>query len=373
MKTIVHKINRENDNRGVIEEAAARLAEGGLVVFPTETVYGLGASAIHPAALSRLRDVKQRTESKPFTVHIGSRANVHRFVPELHGMGERLAQKAWPGPLTLIFQVDAVESAPVIQETSPEHAPAMYHEGTIGIRCPDDPVALELLTGAGVPVVAASANPAGEGAPITADEALEKLDGQVDIVLDAGRTLYGKPSTIVRVNSNGYRLVREGVIDERTLRRLTEINFLVICSGNTCRSPMAGGILRRLLAERIGCEERELEARGYHVESAGISAGYGAPPSPAAVQVMKSRNIDISSHRSQPLSLELVHRADHILAMTAGHLETLASLTPTARDRARLIDEQNIEDPIGETEAVYARCADQLDRALRQRLQEIRL
>src|SRR4029077_10469822 len=138
------------------------------------------------------------------------------------------------------------------------------------------------------------------------------LVGQVDFVLDAGRTLYAKPSTIVRVNSEGFHVLREGVLDERTIRRLTKVNFLMVCSGNTCRSPMAEGLLRHLLAEKLGCSDQELEDRGFHVESAGVSGAYGLAPSPPAVQIMKARRIDISGHRSQPVSLEQIHLADYI-------------------------------------------------------------
>lgn len=373
MKSKVRKIDPGGDYRDAVAEAAACLAEGGIVVFPTETVYGVGARATSPATLARLRALKQRPDEKPFTVHIGSRAAVERFVPKLEGVGRRLTEKAWPGPLTLIFEVPEAHQAPVIQESSPEHVPAMYHEGTIGIRCPDDNVALGLLSQAGVPVVAASANPGGAPAPVTAEEAIDMLDGQVDLVLDAGRTRYARPSTIVRIANGGYEYLREGVLDERTIRRLTHTHVLLVCTGNTCRSPMAEGLLRRLLAQRLGCPENQLEDRGYHVESAGTAAFPGAAPSPQGVEALRARGIDISSHRSQPLTLELVHRADYILTMTQSHLDEVRRMLPGGPARARLLGEADIEDPIGASEAVYARCADQLETALRQRLEEIPL
>jgi L-threonylcarbamoyladenylate synthase len=373
MKTQVRKLDLQGNYRDSIREAAECVAAGGLVVFPTETVYGVGASATHPQALARLREVKERPDEKPFTVHIGSRSFVHRFVPDLSGIGRRLTEKAWPGPLTLIFQVAEAERAPVIRESSQEHIPAMYHEGTIGIRCPDDFVAAEFLNESGVPVVAASANPAGRPAPVTAEEAIAALEGKVDVILDGGRTRYAKASTIVRVNGDGYDVLREGVLDERTIRRLTNLNLLLVCSGNTCRSPMAEGILRRLLAERLDCPEIELASRGYHVESAGLSALGGTAPSPPAVRVLRDQGIDISAHRSQPLTPELANRADYIFTMTAAHLESLAALGPGVRERARRLGDEDIHDPIGENESVYAKCADRIEQALRQRLEEIPL
>ncbi len=373
MQTQITRLGPETDDESAIREAAACLAEGGLVVFPTETVYGVGANAADPAAVARLREIKQRLDGKPFTVHVGSRSAVDRFVPGLKGVGRRLTEKAWPGPLTIIFPVEDVSAAPVIRETSLEHAPAMYHEGTIGIRCPDDSYALELLQRAGVPVVAASANPAGAGAPVDADEAAAALGGQVYLVLDAGRARYGRASTIVRVDADGYEVVREGVYDARTLRRLTSVNFLLVCSGNTCRSPMAAGILRRLLAERLGCSEKDLEDKGYHVESAGTSAYAGARVSEPAVRIMSGRGIDVADHRARSVAVEQLHRADHVLVMTRGHAETLRAMAPSAAERVRMLAEGDIEDPVGQPDEAYARCAAQIEKALRKRLEEVTL
>lgn len=373
MNTRLLKIDRNTDCGAQLSEAAACLAAGGLVVFPTETVYGVGANAADPDAVARLRTVKQRADTKPFTVHIGSRSAVERFVPGLAGLGRRLTERAWPGPLTLVFHVPDIEAAPIVREVSVERAETMYHNGTIGIRYPDDRVAAEMLVEAQVPVVAASANPGGEAAPVDADECLQALGGLVDLVLDAGRTRYARPSTIVRVDDKGYQLLREGVLDERTIRRLAHVTFLLVCSGNTCRSPMAAGLLRRLLAEKIGCTENELEARGYTVESAGTGAFPGAPPSTAAVRALEGRGIDISAHRSQALTSDLVGRADYIFAMTGSHATMVASLRPGAGTQVRTIDEEDIDDPVGGSDEVYRQYADRLERALRNRLKEIAL
>ncbi|MGQ9649091.1 MAG: L-threonylcarbamoyladenylate synthase [Phycisphaerae bacterium] len=373
MNTRLLKIDRSADCGAQLREAAACLAAGGLVVFPTETVYGVGANAANPDAVARLRAVKQRADTKPFTLHIGSRSAVERFVPGLSGLGRRLAQKAWPGPLTLVFNVPDIEAAPIVREISVDRARNLYHNGTIGIRCPDDRVAAELLMEVPTPVVAASANPGGQADPVDADECLQTLSGQVDLVLDAGRTRYARPSTIVRVDEKGYQLLREGVLDERTIRRLAHVTFLLVCSGNTCRSPMAAGLLRRLLAEKLGCPETELEARGYTVESAGTSAFAGASPSPAAVRALEARGIDISGHRARTLTSDLISRADYIFAMTASHATMVASLGPNAGTLVRTIDQEDIDDPVGGGDEVYRQCADRIEKALRSRLKEIAL
>lgn len=373
MTTRVLKLGSTVGYNDIVREAADALAEGGLVVFPTETVYGVGASVVHPEAMRRLRELKSRTDGKPFTVHIGSRVAAEGFVPSLSGVARRLVNKAWPGPLTLILFVSDPSLAPVIQAHSPGIVPELYHNGVIGLRCPDDHAAADVLTQTGVPVVAASANLAGESAPVDAEEAIAALNDRVDLIIDAGRTRYGKASTIVEVSSDRYRILRQGVLDERTIQRLTRTVFLLVCSGNTCRSPMGAALLRRLLAEKLRCREDELADRGYLVESAGTSAYPGAPATPEAVEVFKARGIDLTGHRSEPLTLEQIHRADHIFAMTGRHVQNIGAMAGQARDRVRKVAEADIEDPIGGTQEEYAQCADRIEEALRRRLEEVQL
>jgi protein-tyrosine phosphatase len=345
---------------------------GGLVVFPTETVYGVGARADLPDAVARLRRTKQRDDNQAFTVHIGRRSDVSRFVPGLKGPGRRLAEKGWPGPLTLVFSVEDPAQAPVMADLDPSAAEAMYHQGTIGLRYPDDPTAWRLLSEVGAPVVAASANRAGRRPAHDAAAALAELDGQVDLVLDAGPARHGQASTIVRVDERGYQVIREGVYDERTVRRLASVSVLLVCTGNTCRSPMASAILRKLAADSLGVEPDEVEACGVCVVSAGAFAGMGSPASAEAVEVMRRYGVDISDHRSRGLEEELIGQADHILTMTESHRRRVAELVPSAEDRCRLLaGDHEIDDPLGGSVEAYAACADDIEAALKNRLAEI--
>ena len=357
-----------------VREAAGVLDHGGLVVFPTETVYGVAARADRPDAMRRLRKTKQRSDDKPFTLHIPSRTVALSYVGQPGTVAERLMKKGWPGPLTLVLSMDDPTSAPAAAELDRDTIDALYHDKTVGLRCPDQPFATDLLRETGGPVVAASANRAGRKAARTAAQAAKELNGDVDLILDGGRARYSKPSTIVRVDGDGYELIRAGVFDKRMIDDMLAVSVLLVCTGNTCRSPMARGIASKLLAEKVGCTPDELPGRRIHVLAAGTFAGSGVPPSANAVEVMRRRGIDIAAHESQPLTVELIRQADRIYVMTAGHRETVLETDPSAADRtATLLPDGDVTDPIGGDVAIYERCADAIESALKERLTEVDL
>lgn len=357
-----------------IREAAAVLNDGGVVVFPTETVYGVAARADRSDALQRLREAKNRSSDRPFTIHIPRRSDAERYVPDLGSYARRFIRKGWPGPLTLIMRTETPEATPIAADIEPAAVEAIYHDNSVGLRCPDNHVARDLLSETLGPVVAASANPRGHKAPRTAQEASQGLNGVADLVLDGGAARYNKPSTIVRVNDDGYEVVREGVYDDRMLRGLLKLSILFVCTGNTCRSPMAAGLARYAIATRLGCDVGALGDRDIEIDSAGTFARSGGPPSESAVSVLKARGIDISDHGAQPLTVELIQRADHIFAMTASHREAVVRMETSAAERTTtLLLDGEIADPFGDAPEVYAKCADTIEDAIKKRLTEVPL
>lgn len=172
---------------GGVREAARLLSAGGLVAFPTETVYGLGADARDGMAVARIYAAKGRPSFNPLIVHVAS-ATAARRLGRLSGDAGRLAQAFWPGPLTLVVPLrpDAGLSRLVTAGL-----------GSVGLRVPQAPLAQELLRAAGCPVAAPSANPSGRTSPTTAAHVLQGLDGRIDAVLDGGRCEVGLESTIV--------------------------------------------------------------------------------------------------------------------------------------------------------------------------------
>ncbi len=373
MSTQVIQIDSARVDIDAIHRAGDVLRDGGLVGFPTETVYGLGARADDAAAVARLREVKGREVRKGFTVHIASRDDVKSFAPRMTGLARRFVRKGWPGPLTLIVSVEDPASVPIMAGRDGGAAEAMYFENTIGLRCPDDPVAHELLRAVGAPVVATSANPAGKPPPMTGDDVLKELDGRIDVLVDSGVTKYAKQSTIVRVTGSTYDVIREGVYDAGIIERLSAVRLLFVCTGNTCRSPMAAALAKHVIAEKLGCTAAELPSRRVLIESAG-TAGGGGGASPNAVTVMARRGIDLSGHSSTRLSAESVREADHIFVMTRAHGDRIVEMVHSAQSRvALLLDDDDVADPIGGSEKDYERCARTVERGLRARLQEVML
>ena len=196
-KTLVLKIDPKNPDTKLISRAAKVLREGGLVAFPTETVYGLGANMLDKKALDKLYEVKKRPKAKPFTAHIAALKTIRELGCAITKEAQAFVDKFWPGPLTLILK--------------------SKDGGRIGFRMPDNNIALELIRSSKVPVAAPSANYSGKSAPTTAEDVLKQLDGKIDIVLDGGATHIGIESTIMDLTSEPFRILREGAIKRREL------------------------------------------------------------------------------------------------------------------------------------------------------------
>ena len=183
-----------------IKEAVARIRSGELVAFPTETVYGLGANTLDAAAVAKIYELKGRPAASPLIVHVSSIEMAKTLVTAWPQQAEALARRYWPGPLTLVLP-----KAPVIAGIVTAGLP------TVGIRMPDHPVALELITGAGVPIAAPSANKFTGLSPTTADH-VRNAFGDAVPVLDGGPCQVGIESTVVAVEDSGVRLLRPGMI-----------------------------------------------------------------------------------------------------------------------------------------------------------------
>lgn len=207
MRTRYIEIDREHPQPDRVEEAAGVIRSGGLVAFPTETVYGLGGNAFDPEASKKIYAAKGRPSDNPLIAHIADFDSLSELASEIPDTARKLMEKYWPGPMTLIFK----KTGKVPRSTT-------GGLDTVAVRMPSHPVARALIRAAGVPIAAPSANRSGRPSCTRAEHVREDLDGQIDMILDGGQVGIGLESTIIDVTGEIPSLLRPGFISEEMLR-----------------------------------------------------------------------------------------------------------------------------------------------------------
>lgn len=201
METLVLNVDAVNPSTEAIHRAADVIRSGGLVAFPTETVYGLGANALDAAAVARIFEAKGRPATNPVIVHVADASEVVWITSQWPASAAKLAERFWPGPLTLV--VPKGDSVPSIVTAGGL---------TVAVRCPNHAVARALIRAAGVPIAAPSANRSTELSPTRAEHVLKSLNSRIDLVLDGGPCTGGIESTVVDVTGEVPRVLRPGLI-----------------------------------------------------------------------------------------------------------------------------------------------------------------
>lgn len=483
-------------DESLLRPAAACLQAGGLVAFPTETVYGLGADATNPRAVQAVFAAKGRPPDNPLIVHVAAVRDLERLGLELPAVAQLLIAAFWPGPLSLVLRHSGA--------VPPEVTGGL---DTVAVRMPGHPVALSLLRLAGVPVAAPSANASGRPSPTRAGDVLHDLDGRIDYLIDAGPAPVGVESTVLDLTGAVPAVLRPGGVTVEDLRRVLggEVGFsgaevvgpprspgqrhrhysprarvrladaadvdrmvelaaeevaagrrvgvacshetaellrrredwptlvpvvawgslvrpdevavnlfaalrdldrmgmdtivaetlghdgiglavndrlaraaepepeavLIVCTGNTCRSPMAEALLNDLLRQ-AGLHRR------YRAQSAGTDAFDGDPATPEAIAVMRRRGLELAGHRARRVEAGEVAGARLILTMTQSHREALADRYPEVMDRLFTLRgysglvPPDISDPIGRGIGAYEEAAAQIEEAATRVVESLR-
>lgn len=276
MTTIVYTLDQAHPDAAVLAAAARVLRGGGLVAFPTETVYGLGANALDGSAVARIFAAKGRPAHNPLIVHVAEAVEARQVAAEWPDTAARLAERFWPGPLTLVLPKQGAVPD-VVTAGGP----------TVAVRLPAHPVARALIRATGVPLAAPSANRSTELSPTRAEHVLRGLDGRIDMLLDAGPTAGGIESTVLDLTSSPPRLLRPGLIGLAELASVIGPVSHAAADREPTESLRSPGMLPRHYAPRtpLECIEAESAERVAALLREGKRLGWvpfgdaGPPPS----------------------------------------------------------------------------------------------
>ncbi len=347
MKTQIIKIDKNKPDIEDVAYCAKIIRNGGLVIFPTETVYGIACDYYNEKAVERLREVKKRSEGKPFSILIAQADLISNYTSISSNVMYKIIDAFWPGPLTIVV-------------------PGRKGEPTIGVRMPNHPVALQLIVEAQCSIAAPSANIEGNPPPTTCEEALKDLDSLVDVAIDSGVSDIGRGSTVVSLVDDKPVILREGSISKEQIEKVAgKKTILFVCTGNSCRSVMAEYILK----SRIG-GKKDVE-----VLSAGTNVFVDASASAETIAVLKEEGLDASKHISRPINSIMLKKADLIFVMTSLHRSQILERAPEVEQRVYLLKEfiseypgakgdKDIPDPMGGSYPSYKHCISTIKEAI---------
>ncbi|MCX8202517.1 MAG: L-threonylcarbamoyladenylate synthase [Candidatus Micrarchaeota archaeon] len=221
---------RSHEYRQFISEVGDMINKGEVIVFPTETVYGLGANAFDSRAVSKIFEIKNRPKDNPLIVHISSKDMLSYLAREINSDAEKLAEKFWPGPLTLILKKN-----PIMPDVTTAGL------DTVAIRMPNNSIALDIIKVSSVPIAAPSANISGRPSSTTAMDAFSDLNGKVPLIIDGGQCKIGIESTVINMTTEPYTIVREGYITKEEIEETLE-KKINECKEKSCEKPISPGM-----------------------------------------------------------------------------------------------------------------------------------
>lgn len=348
-KPLILKTHIRNPDKRHIRKAAKVCKKGGVIAFPTETVYIVGGRMSAAGIEKRLREITGRPETDFFVHHVSDWSMLEALQIKKTPLVRSMVCRFWPGPVTLVVP-DLLDRR-------------------IGVRFSRNKIACMLIREIGEPLITAGANRSGESSPHTAHQVVERLHDTFDCLIDGGKTEFRFHSTIVDLVGEVPVLLRKGAqapeVEKAVLKfqsgRYPRKRVLILCTGNICRSPMAEGLLKHEI------EKRELSG-DIEVISCGTRARDGVPCTSETASVMQERGIDLSKFRSRLCRGGDLWTSNLVIAMTPRHALEVAKILPSAKERMITL---NVGDPIGKGMDVYEKTCRDMEMQLKRYLDVI--
>lgn len=349
------KIDPQNPDPQVLDKAVETLRKGGVIVYPTDTVYGLGVDINNEKAVNRLYLLKKRDIRNPVPIMVHSVDQIEQLLGALPVNQKNLLKKLLPGKITILLKNTLKKPLQIFKQFDNQPPPLKK----IGFRIPDYPVCYELIKKFGGPITTTSANISGKGNVLSIPEALAHFGDKLDLILDAGVMASNAGSTVIDFTKDPYLIVRKGEIEISDLKMLLPaekfrirrnhftINF--VCSGNICRSPLAEAALKAMV--------KKTKYKKYiEITSSGTLDITSSPAHKYSIKVAQENDIDLSGHKSKTITPAIVKDSDLIFCMALNHYEFLRQHYPKKRRQIVLLKQWNrenklfipsIADPIG--------------------------